>query len=126
LSAVNRSVTQSASETSSQAQRVTASSSEVSQSVNTVAAGTEEMGASIREIAKNAADAAKVAAEAVATAERTNSLMARLGDSSQEIGKVVKLITSIAQQTNLLALNATIEAARAGEAGRASPWSPTR
>src|SRR5262249_40165165 len=37
---------------------------------------------------------------------------------SAEIGKVLKVITSIAQQTNLLALNATIEAARAGEAGK--------
>jgi len=44
--------------------------------------------------------------------------MGKLGASSHEIGKVIKVITSIAQQTNLLALNATIEAARAGEAGR--------
>jgi methyl-accepting chemotaxis protein len=44
--------------------------------------------------------------------------MNRLGQSSAEIGSVVKLITSIAQQTKLLALNATIEAARAGTAGK--------
>jgi methyl-accepting chemotaxis protein len=44
--------------------------------------------------------------------------VAKLGESSAEIGNVIKVITSIAEQTNLLALNATIEAARAGEAGK--------
>ena len=83
-------------------------------------------GRSIREIAKNASEAAKVATSAVKVAADTNTTVAKLGESSSEIGKVIKVITSIAQQTNLLALNATIEAARAGEAGGASPWWPTR
>lgn len=39
------------------------------------------------------------------------------GESSAEIGQVIKVITSIAQKTDLLALNATVEAARAGEVG---------
>ena len=84
----------------------------------TVAAGAEEMGASIREIATNAAEASEVAAKAVTAAATTTATVAKLGESSAEIGNVVKVITSIAEQTNLLALNATIEAARAGEAGK--------
>lgn len=35
----------------------------------------------------------------------------------EEIGKIVGIITGIAEQTGLLALNAAIEAARAGDAG---------
>ncbi|WP_438435164.1 methyl-accepting chemotaxis protein [Gorillibacterium sp. sgz500922] len=41
-----------------------------------------------------------------------------LGTRSEQIGRIVDLITGIARQTNLLALNAAIEAARAGENGR--------
>src|SRR4029077_10779010 len=72
---------------------------------------------SIREIAKNANESARVAKNAVTVAHSTNETVKKLGVSSQEIGNVIKVISSIAQQTNLLALNATIEAARAGDAG---------
>jgi methyl-accepting chemotaxis protein len=44
--------------------------------------------------------------------------MVSFGVQVQKIGKIVEVITGIAQKTNLLALNATIEAARAGEYGR--------
>ena len=107
-----------AEETAAQANAVAGASEQVSTNVQTVAAGTEEMSASIREIARNAADAAKVAREAVDLAASTNATVTKLGDSSTEVGNVIKVITSIAQQTKLLALNATIEAARAGEAGK--------
>jgi methyl-accepting chemotaxis protein len=90
----------------------------VNRNLQTVATGSEEMSVSIKEIAKNATEAARVATGAVRVAETANATVGKLGESSAEIGLVIKVITSIAQQTNLLALNATIEAARAGEAGK--------
>jgi methyl-accepting chemotaxis protein len=118
MTSVSTQIAVSAEGTSAQAQTVSAAAEQVSRSVTTLSTGSEEMGASIREIAHNATEAARVASEAVAVTAATSATMGKLGESSAEIGSVIKVITSIAQQTNLLALNATIEAARAGEAGK--------
>ena len=118
LSSTSVQMGENAEQTSTQASVVAAAAEEVSANIQTVAAGAEQMTASIKEVARNASEASKVANEAVTAAKDTNVTVTKLGESSTEIGHVIKVITSIAQQTNLLALNATIEAARAGEAGK--------
>ena len=54
----------------------------------------------------------------LAEVEGNGRQIVSFGVQVQKIGKIVEVITGIAQKTNLLALNATIEAARAGEYGR--------
>ena len=113
-----RQITANSSEVSEQASLASTTSENLKRNLQTVAAGTGEMSTTIQEIAKNATESARVAGQAVQMAQDTNSAITKLGESSIEIGQVIKVITSIAGQTNLLALNATIEAARAGEAGK--------
>lgn len=50
--------------------------------------------------------------------DKASEVIQALDQYSDDVGKVLEIITGIAEQTNLLALNAAIEAARAGESGR--------
>lgn len=118
LSATTQQISASTVETSAQASVVSQATQKVSQNLQSVAIGAEQMTTTIQSIASNAHEAATIAIRAVETAHTATLAIGKLGQSSREIGDVIKLITSIAQQTKLLALNATIEAARAGEAGK--------
>ncbi|KKJ76948.1 hypothetical protein WH95_10960 [Kiloniella litopenaei] len=104
--------------TSQQATSVAAASDEAASNVQTVAAAAEELSASEREINRQVGRSSEVVAGAVKKADGAHETVGTLVSSVDEIGKVIELITGIAEQTNLLALNATIEAARAGEAGK--------
>ncbi|WP_409342732.1 methyl-accepting chemotaxis protein [Paenibacillus sp. MBLB4367] len=53
-----------------------------------------------------------------ATVQSLESIVARLGERSEQIGNIVSVITDMSNQTRILSLNAGIEAARAGEHGR--------
>jgi methyl-accepting chemotaxis protein len=104
-----------------QATGVAGQSSAISQVTTTI----EELNTTATRIAKNAENVARIAGDTLTGMQEINAKVndtARkilsLGEKSQSIGNITKLIDDIADQTNLLALNAAIEAARAGEMGR--------
>jgi methyl-accepting chemotaxis protein len=133
-------------ETASATNEMVSSISEVDQNVvyltnfvTDTSSSMVEMSASIAQVESNAArsydltlavaDAAESGMKAVReTIEgmeqirqsviEANSVVARLGDRSVAIGKILNVIEDVAEQTNLLALNAAILAAQAGEHGK--------
>ena len=132
-------VSGSASEVRASAAQLSANAQYQAQQIYDVSSAVEAMAMSVRTIAGVAHDVSAVAQEAIEisqvgreAAERAAEGMSavremaiqsvkkmkRLGESSQEIGEIVQLVSDFASQTNLLALNASIEAARAGEEGR--------
>ncbi|HHT73593.1 MAG TPA: HAMP domain-containing protein [Firmicutes bacterium] len=85
----------------------------------------ESISSAVNDIVGAAQEGNLVVGQAVVGTEELKETMGRLTEfihilaqRSEEIGRIVEVISGLAEQTNLLALNAAIEAARAGDEGR--------
>jgi methyl-accepting chemotaxis protein len=111
IRAISQSLASSAEEQSAAAEEVASSLEETDVQVKTNA----ESAHVANQLVSQTAEVAQAGQEKMRTMTKA---MDGIATSSQEIGRIIKVIDEIAFQTNLLALNAAVEAARAGQHGR--------
>ena len=132
-------VSHSTEKTQHTANELAQASNQQAREIASVSASVTDMAESMISVSKEADNSADVAAKSMEIAQKgaqvvrntigsmeniretiqeTSKRIKRLGESSQQIGDIVGLITEIADQTNILALNAAIQASTAGDAGR--------
>jgi twitching motility protein PilJ len=132
-------VTTSTSNAQTTAMSLAEASNHQAREIASASAAITDMAESMENVTKEATESAEVARQSMEIAQKgagvvretitsmegiretiqeTSKRIKRLGESSQEIGDIVGLITEIADQTNILALNAAIQASTAGDAGR--------
>ncbi|CAG0946967.1 partial Methyl-accepting chemotaxis protein IV, partial [Anaerolineae bacterium] len=118
-------VAQSVDQVRSVSQDLASGAEETSSSVEEVTNNLERTDNQVKSSAENAGTANQLVGQTATLADAgqqkmqtLTQAMGAIAQSSQEIGKIIKVIDEIAFQTNLLALNAAVEAARAGQAGR--------
>ncbi|NLM95538.1 MAG: methyl-accepting chemotaxis protein [Firmicutes bacterium] len=125
LTGASQQLSASTEEAGASIQEVASTANEFAIAVGNMTSNVQQMAITAREIAKMAEDgetavdeSIKQTAEVREKAQEMATILEGLGESSQQIDRIVNVIGDIASQTNLLALNAAIEAARAGEQGR--------
>ncbi len=91
---------------------------QLSNQLGTVSEQVEANAGNAKEASELSTKSGKLAEETLVDMKEMLDAMGEISSTSEDIGKIIKVIEDIAFQTNILALNAAVEAARAGDAGK--------